>query len=217
MKTIQDKIRQLLGELPRVDEMSPDDAMRFSGELLAKVNNQWRLAHNGHDTEAEVAALAGMLRVAAAHVASLVAVHAFSDAYSTSVMMLYIAAREGKPATVAERCDTLSLWSSALYSLLMLLSKLQPQSRQDVEHVEAIGRYIASMLYHYYIKVMEETPGCPYLHEAYPMLNAVKGSIVVQSPVIDVLGEQVDPEEPMPLFADLLGRSRAMGLIELDD
>lgn len=213
----EDKIRRLLSELPRIDGMEAVDAVRLSGELLAKINNQWRIAHNGHDDEGKAVALAAMLKAAASHVAALVAVHAYSDACSTSVMVLYMAAREGRPSVKAERCDALSLWSNALYSLLMILGRLQPQSRQDVEHVGTIGRYIASMLYHYYIKVMEETPGCPYLHEAYPVLEAIRGSITVQSPVIDVLGVEIDPAEPMELFADLLGRARAMGLLELDD
>ena len=81
------------------------------------------------------------------------------------------------------------------------------------EHFNEIMRYLASMLYFYYNKVDQSRPDFPHLHATYQILSQLRTEVDIQSPMIKVLDEEISPDSPLPLFADLVGRSQAMGLM----
>ena len=83
----------------------------------------------------------------------------------------------------------------------------------DREHLNEIMRYLASMLYYYYNKVGNSRPDFPHLQVAYQVLSQLRNDIDIQSPTIKVLNEDINPSAPLSLFADLVGRSQAMGLM----
>ena len=81
------------------------------------------------------------------------------------------------------------------------------------EHFNEIMRYLASMLYFYYNKVGQSRPDFPHLHATYQILSQLRTEVDIQSPMIKVLDEEISPDSPLSLFADLVGRSQAMGLM----
>jgi hypothetical protein len=69
------------------------------------------------------------------------------------------------------------------------------------------------MLYHYYNTVGKTHSNSPYLDSAYEALSIMRRLSTIETPTITVLDEQVNPSSPHSLIGDLVGRSRALGLL----
>lgn len=209
------KINALLQNCATIDQMldrgEVDDAVRFSGELLAQADTLWTAARNSNaSTIDEISALAIL---AAYHCDALAMMSNLNDAYATAVTALFQIALDGNDSLSLHQ-SALQLYNTAIISLMQMLRQQQiiPDdfSRQ---HVNEIMRYLASMLYFYYNKVKESRPDFPHLSVAYQILSQLRNSVEIQSPTINVLNEEIAPSSPLPLFSDLMGRSVAMGLI----
>ena len=210
-----DKINALLENCRSIDELLDkgdiEDAVRLSGELLAKADALWTVARNNNSTsQNEISALAIL---AAYHCDALAMMSNCNDAYATAVTALFQMA--------IDRSDSLSLNQSAMQlyitAIFALMQIIQQQfanaDATDREHLNEIMRYLASMLYYYYNKVGKARPDFPHLHVAYQILSQLRNDVDIQTPTIKVVDEDVNPSAPLPLFADLVGRSHAMGLM----
>ena len=209
------KINALLQNCSTIDEMldrgEVDDAVRFSGELLAQSDALWTSARNNKaSTIDEISALAIL---AAYHCDALAMMSNLNDAYATAVTALFQMALDGNFSHSLDQ-SALQLYNTAIISLMQMLQQQQilPDDFSR-EHINEIMRYLASMLYHYYNKVKETRPDFPHLSVTYQILSQLRNSVEIQSPTIKVLNEEVNPSAPLPLFSDLMGRSVAMGLI----
>ncbi len=184
------------------------DAVRLSGELLARADSAWTEARNAElPTTAPIKAL---LAAAAAHIAALAAAGEPAEAYSTALMVIYMAEIDGSPGIDA---GVMSIYQSAIATLIhwMNANRQLAASPEIRNHASTMTRYLASMLYFLYNNVKADTPECKDLPDVYECLRDILG--LVQSPVIDVCGEAIDPANPEPLLADLLGRARAIGFL----
>lgn len=216
--SIMDKIKNLLKNCATIDEMldrgDVEDAVRYSGELLAEADALWTAAHNDKATTIdEISALAIL---AAYHCDALAMMSNINDAYATAVTALFQMAIDGNESLSIDQ-SALQLYNTAIMSMMQILQQqmLQPDDASR-EHINEIMRYLASMLYHYYNKVGKARPNFPHLQVSYQILAQLQGSVDIQSPSIKVLNEEINPSTPLPLFSDLVGRSHAMGLINHD-
>ena len=212
-----DKIQALLQNCTTIDEMidcgDVADAVRLSGELLAQSDTLWAAAHNTKNTTTdEISALAIL---AAYHCEALALMNNINDAYATAVTALFQMAIDGNDSLSIKQ-SALQLYITAIFSLMQIIQQqLNNADNTAREHVNEIMRYLASMLYYYYNKVGNVRPDFPHLQVAYQILSQLRNDVDIQSPTINVLNEEVNPSAPLSLFADLVGRSQAMGLIIL--
>lgn len=212
-----DKIKALLQNCATIDDMldrgEVADAVRFSGELLANADALWTEARNKNaSSQNEITALAIL---AAYHCDALAMMSNINDAYATAVTALFQIAIDGNDSLSIKQ-SALQLYITAIFSLMQIIQQqLNNADNTAREHVNEIMRYLASMLYYYYNKVGNVRPDFPHLQVAYQILSQLRNDVDIQSPTIKVLNEEVNPSAPLSLFADLVGRSQAMGLISL--
>ena len=210
-----DKIKALLQNCATIDEMIDHgevaDAVRFSGELLANADALWTEARNKNaSSQNEITALAIL---AAYHCDALAMMSNINDAYATAVTALFQMAIDGSDSLSINQ-SALQLYITAVFALTQIIQQqFANADTTDREHLNEIMRYLASMLYYYYNKVGNSRPDFPHLQVAYQVLSQLRNDIDIQSPTIRVLNEDINPSAPLSLFADLVGRSQAMGLM----
>ena len=210
-----DKIKVLLQNCATIDEMldrgEVDDAVRLSGELLAKADALWTAARN--NKEATLDKISALAILAAYHCDALAMMSNVNDAYATAVTALFQMAIDGSYSLSLGQ-SALQLYNTAIVSLMQIIpQQFSNADTIDHEHLNEILRYLASMLYFYYNKVGNARPDFPHLQVAYQILSQLRNEVDIQSPMIKVLDEEISPDSPLPLFADLVGRSQAMGLM----
>lgn len=194
-----------------IDYNNIHDAVLLSGEALAQSYEAWQAKINASLPSREEITV--MSIAAACHCNALATASQFSDAYSTSVIALLQITIDGNSSSELNR-SLLSIYSTALYSLMAILSGSNPsENRIDHEHVEAITRYIASLLYYYYNLVGKESPSCPYLEGAYRGLEYASNLIRIETVTISVNGQDINPATPGDIIGDIIGRSNALGLL----
>ena len=210
-----DKINALLENCRSIDEMLDkgdiEDGVRLSGELLAKADSLWSVARNNNSTsQNEIAALAIL---AAYHCDALAMMSNCNDAYATAVTALFQMAIDGSDSLSLNQ-SAMQLYITAIFALMQIIQQqFANADATDREHLNEIMRYLASMLYYYYNKVGKARPDFPHLHVAYQILSQLRNDVDIQTPTIKVVDEEVNPSAPLPLFADLVGRSHAMGFM----
>lgn len=210
-----EKVETLLRNCPTIDEMIDkgeiDDAVRFSGELLAQADALWSAARNNNTSSTnEITALAIL---AAYHCDALAMMGNQHDAYATAITALFEMAIDGKESLSLSQ-SALQLYNTAIVSLIHILQQqLIPQDETSRKHINEIMRYLASMLYYYYIYVGKSRHDFPHLQIAFQILSQLRTNVEIQSPTITVLNQEISPSTPLPLFSDLVGRSQALGLM----
>lgn len=210
-----DKIKALLQNCATIDEMIDHgevaDAVRFSGELLANADALWTEARNKNaSSQNEITALAIL---AAYHCDALAMMSNINDAYATAITVLFQMAIDDSDSLSINQ-SALQLYITAVFALTQIIQQqFANADTTDREHLNEIMRYLASMLYYYYNKVGNSRPDFPHLQVAYQVLSQLRNDIDIQSPTIRVLNEDINPSAPLSLFADLVGRSQAMGLM----
>ncbi len=213
-----DKIKVLLQNCATIDEMldrgDVEDAVRLSGELLAKADALWTAARNNKtSTLDEISALAIL---AAYHCDALAMMSNVNDAYATAVTALFQMAIDGNNSLSIKQ-SAMQLYITAIFALMQIINQqFADADETERNHLNEIMRYLASMLYYYYNQVGVANSEFPHLPVAYQMLSQLQNNVDIQSPTIKVLNEEVNPSAPLPLFSDLMGRSIAMGLINHD-
>ena len=211
-----DKIKALLQNCATIDEMldhgEVEDAVRLSGELLAKADMLWAEARN--DNATTIDEISALTIIAAYHCEALAMMNNDNEAYATAVTVLFQMAIDGNDSLSLSQ-SAMQLYITAIFALMQIINQ-QFANTDETErnHLNEIMRYLASMLYYYYNKVGNSHPDFPHLLVAYQILSQLRNDIDIQSPMIKVLDEEVNPSAPLPLFSDLMGRSIAMGLIK---
>lgn len=211
------KITALLQNCSTIDEMIDHgdvaDAVRLSGELLAKADALWTTAQNNKASSLdEISALAIL---AAYHCEALAMMSNVNDAYATAVTALFQMAIDGNDSLSLKQ-SALQLYITAIFALMQIIQQqFANADATEREHLNEIMRYLASMLYYYYNQVGVANSEFPHLPVAYQILSQLQNNVDIQSPTIKVVDEEVNPSAPLPLFADLVGRSHAMGLINV--
>ena len=210
-----DKIKVLLENCSSIDEMldggNIEDAVRFSGELLAQSDTLWATARNNQgSTIDEISALS---IIATYHCEALSMMSNANDAYATAITVLFQMAIDGNESLSLNQ-SAMQLYNTAIISLMQIIpQQFSNADATEREHLNEIMRYLASMLYFYYNKVGKARPDFPHLHVTYQILSQLRNDVDIQSPTIIVLNEDITPSAPLSLFADLVGRSQAMGLM----
>ncbi len=208
-------IKVLLQNCATIDDMldrgEVEDAVRLSGELLAKADMLWAEARN--DNATTIDEITALTIIAAYHCEALAMMNNDNEAYATAVTVLFQMAIDGNDSLSLSQ-SAMQLYITAIFALMQIINQ-QFANTDETErnHLNEIMRYLASMLYYYYNKVGNSRPDFPHLHVAYQILSQLRNDIDIQSPMIKVLDEEVNPSAPLPLFSDLMGRSIAMGLI----
>lgn len=188
---------------------SVEEAVNRSGELLAMVDAEWTRRFNSGDRSD--ASLERLAAAAFLHVNALEAAGEAASALSTAVVALYVTVIDRSECQAVDR-GRLMLWHKAL-TVFDALACAMDADDFTRPHVEAIGRYMASMTYALYKRLAPS--GWQPLGEVYATLRPLVDAGVVSWPSVDVNGVAVDPCDAAPLMADLAGRLRALGLLEV--
>ena len=145
-----DKIKVLLQNCATIDEMldrgEVEDAVRLSGELLAKADALWTAARNNKtSTLDEISALAIL---AAYHCDALAMMSNVNDAYATAVTALFQMAIDGNNSLSIKQ-SAMQLYITAIFALMQIINQ-QFANADETErnHLNEIMRYLASMLYY---------------------------------------------------------------------
>ncbi len=197
-------INALLAEINTLDT---PDAIRLSGEELARMDNAWRKAHNAKQPTTNI--LVAVSQLAQCHCDLLFRAAAYADAYATAVtVMMSVSLDEACTECMPQM---LSLCVIAASSLEQLGAQM-PHDEFTTQHMPIILGYVASLMYCYYQKtlVIEQTQ---WHGIAYEMLRDFANAGAIQQPTIAVGDKTVDPLHPFDLFSDLAGRSIALGLL----
>lgn len=207
-----------------------DDAVRLSGEELARFDNIWRMAHNRYaNNEAADAtlpqdvadAIANVAEIAICHCDMLMRAGLFRDAYATAVTTIMSIAMEQQEAQLSQQM--LALTALSCMALDALSDKVNPDDAHAATHFPVIARYCASMLYYWYSQTVSAAG--VWHHRVTPLLRELIRHSAVESPEVTISvptpGDQetfttrtVSASDTNAILADLLGRSAALALLD---
>lgn len=186
-------------------------AVTLSGEVLASADSLWSSAFNSHEPTGDAIRL--FASAAALHCMSLLFASENSEAFKTSLMSMFQISYDGVEDSGVDE-SRLGLSSVVVTSFLCYLQNCPVSEDEQVrEHVQTIARYLFSLHYYLYNKVIKESPQSEYLQFGYSVLRDNMEHIPVEYPAVNVNGVEVDLESPLSLFSDLLGRVKAIGLV----
>lgn len=189
------------------------NAIRVSGEALARADSRWRQSINAKSDTSETE-LNTLLQTGYTHSESLIAAGEWREAYSLALILLYCTAID-KSRTMSIDRGCLVLWLRTLDSLNELTSNMPKDDLVITEHVTTIISYIVSMVYVVYNRLLKANDVNPVMVDAFETLRQY--SFAVKTPFIDVAGDRVDPIiDFLPIMADLIGRSRALGIFNVE-
>lgn len=204
------------------EEGNLEDAVRFSGEELARLDNLWRRAHNARLRSASPAEsspspkqpVTDMAAMAVCHAEMLLHAVLAQDAYAVAVTAIAALAMENADS----REPQLMLELTALACMaLNTLAETDPvpaqlSGEEAREHFPLIITYCASMLYYWYAQTAK-TPS-EWHRDINPLLRTLIRTGAVQSPTLTIAAAEVSPADTAAILPDLLGRSMALGLLQ---
>lgn len=194
------------------DSGAVDDAVRLSGEELARADNRWRVAHNKVNPES-VIRLKEAVSLAVVHADMLMRAQLYRDAYATVVTTLMSLSMEKDIRPVELADDMLALTAIATMAL-DAFSDTIPHDEVTERHFPVITIYCASMLYGWYAHAVRNGgEKSVWLARVTSLLRTLIRAGVVQWPEIEVEGRCVTVTDIAALSADLAGRSLAIGLL----
>ncbi len=202
-------VQSILDEVVNLCEDSRrDDALRLSGEELARHDNRWRHAYNNRAGADELTAmLYDVLVLGNVHAGLLTDAGEPVDAFGVDLgLLMNVAVQDAFVPLVGSLLHTLLNACICFDAIAARLSMDDPDAR---EHVPAIMRYLMSLLYADYNLVKDS--GSPVAGEAYELLGQFIG--IVESPAVSVPEGTADPLHPIAIMNDLLGRAHAIGVV----
>lgn len=186
-------------------------AVTLSGEVLATADSRWSATFNAHESTSEEIRL--FASASALHCMSLLFASENSEAFKTSLMSMFQISYDGIDDGEVDE-SRLGLSSVVLTSFLCYLQNCPVSEDEQVrEHVQTIAKYLMSLHYYLYNKVIKANPQSEYLQFAYSVLKDNMEHIPVEYPMVNVNGSDVDLQSPLTLFSDLIGRVKAIGLV----
>ncbi len=190
--------------------MEAGDEVRLTGDSLALADNELRKAiQSGADV---VAVCDRFITAAIDHVRSLSDASFNIESFNCAVTALLTL----EVYKVGRRCNAdkrLRLLFPAVDNFMSLAETMPQLDEIDADgHRATILSYLASLIYYNYTLAHEETPDADILPEVYVFLRSIMPHGIIQSPVINVGGEALDPSSPAPILGDIISRTAAMGL-----
>lgn len=200
-----------------------DEAVRVSGEATATADAEWTRLFNAHDSSCEDALVAANF-IAGRHLVALLQANVSVEAYSTAAMLLYRSTlvKDNSASLAQSLLDILCSMLQAALNIGEMRGYMSVGGEGDAPDGEAVGHYahvlsyVASMLYAYYQKVGETRPDTPLLEDAYALLSQMQEIGAIQSPEVNVAGKDVAAYDIAGILPDLLGRSKAIGMIDVE-
>lgn len=205
-----------------------EEAVRISGEATATVDAEWTKMFNtlkkgnGNNSvtpkECDDALVTGNF-IAGKHLAALLAAGAPNEAYATAAMLLYRSTLANTTFIQLQQSllDILCHQLEAALEIGQHLGYFSPESDpQDVDHFAHIISYIASMIYALYQIIGNARPDSSILEHAYELLQQMQEIGAIQSPEININGTNYSATDLPGILPDLLGRSKALGILEID-
>lgn len=189
-----------------------DDAVRLSGEELARADNRWRVAHNKANPES-AARLKEAVSLAAVHADMLMRAQLYRDAYATVVttFMSLSMEKDIRPVELAD--DMLALTAIATMAL-DAFSDTIPHDEVTERHFPIITVYCASMLYEWYAHAVRNGgEKAVWIARVTPLLRTLIRAGVVQWPEVEVEDRRIPITDIAAVSADLAGRSLAIDLL----
>ena len=192
------------------DIIEPGDEVRLTGEALALADNELRKVIQSGADPAEVTGR--FIDAAVDHVGSLSAASLNVEAFNCAITALLTI----EVYKVASHCNAdcrLRLLFPAVDNFMGLAETMPQLDEIDTDgHRATILSYLASLIYYNYTLANEETPEADILPDVYVFLKGIMPHCVIQSPVIHVGGETLEPSAPAPILGDIISRMAAMGL-----
>lgn len=187
-----------------------DTAVRDSAELFAQANEIWTADYNaGRPADRSLADLAVS---SIAHIQALAGAGLVRDAYETATSMTYLLCRE-KPASRETQYALIPLFVLSISMFMRVLPQIgtQPDETQR-EHATVVTGLTASMLYYYYNLCKDVHPDVDPTKAAHSILQDMIHSGLVQSPTLHTPDGDVQPTDYEAVFAEIIGRAKALGL-----
>lgn len=213
-RNINQSLQQLYLDLENEEQES---AVLMGEHLLVEAYTLWNKNHTNTSTAPDAAFTLSV--TAAAYCDALIAVKNPQDAYGIALGAISnIASIESEASETSQFSHAmLQLYIALWQSLHQILSTATSEQNTDASaHIESITRYIGSMLYHYYYAVGKKSPDNPLLHPAYQVLRLISTLVKIETETISVGKLQVSPGSTLPLIRDLVARSNALSLINLE-
>lgn len=206
-KNFNQKINKITDMLANGDI---EDAVRVSADLFAHTNGEWTTRHNAGEECAEL--LSDLVSIAILHIQALSTAGMHADAFETATSMLYLIAREGYGDHDEVRYGTIPLGVEAVSEFMNALGTLgREPDDTDREHATRIASFLSSCLYHNYNAYASIHPDVPPTAAARQMFTDPGFRSLIQHPLISTPDGDVSPDDHEPIFADLVGRAKAMG------
>lgn len=195
-----------------------DEAVRISGEAAATADAEWTRLYNAHDSGSDEALVAANF-IAGRHLVALLNTGEAVEAYSMAAMLLYRSTL-ARAVTISLRQSLLDILCSMLDAALVLGDQpgFMSGDNEDgtADHYAYIVSYISSMLYAMYQAVGESRPDTAMLEDAYARLEQMNEIGAVQSPNVSIGDKEVEADNISLILPDLLGRSKALGMINVE-
>lgn len=213
-RSINQSVQQLYTDIQNGENES---AVLMGEHLLIEAYTLWNKSQKIPSATPDAAFTLAM--AASAYCDALASVGNFRDAYGISLGAItnIVNIESTASSTPQFSHSMLQLYLTVWQNLHRILSSATPtQEPEAVDHVETITRYIGSMLYHYYYAVGHQSPDNPLLMPAYEAIRDISSLIKIETETISVSNTSVKPTASLPLIRDLVARSNALSLINLD-
>ncbi len=182
-----------------------EDSLPLSGELLAKAS--YHLDQIDSTENGELFAEAAVV-----HVNALIASDEHCAAVSTAICSL-LRLSMLKDDTTDLGLASMMLLNLSASSLVTHMREHETTPSDDViEHYTTVLRYLTSMLFHYYTRLNNSCPQSVLLKPVYKTLrHLIDEGVPVDQNEIGVNNKSVNPDSPLPIYSDAIGRLRAVG------
>ncbi len=183
-------------------------AVRLSGELLAECDSRLRACYV--DKSDLTDAIDAFVEAASLHVYCLRMAKVTDEALMCAVGSL-LTLEVYKVSDRVMAIDKVRLYDFAVRSAIDSFELRGDAIDEDTEaHRGFILSYLASLLYHYYRKAVEENSEAGVLNDVYSFLKAISGSGAIQTPTIRLGESDVNPDNAGPLLVDIMSRAAAL-------
>jgi len=192
-----------------------DDAVRLSGETLAKADDLLRQYPDAEvaDTFAEGVGI---------HSAALRFTGLYKDSFSLAIMALSQLNILKTHLTKIGEFYKMDILCNAMVAYTSVLDKTIPTGTEADNHVTITGEYMISLLYSQYIKcdtysTKDMAPVALRIKSwAHDIINEYSQYITLHRHHVNINGQEISiTDSPEEIYADLRGRALAAGLLKI--
>lgn len=209
-----DKVK-FLDELREAERLTRngeiEDSLNLSGELLMKAswncNGPFKSLKEATEA-AELLADSGVI-----HVRALVAAKETGIAVATAASILLKIGRIEMTGDLMKA--QAELINNALVSITSYIHENETTPGEEVfDHYKKVIILFLSVLYALYNEILHNYPDSVILPSIYLTIRRfVDEGVPIERPEIDINGIKINPLEPQPVYADIVGRLQAIGFV----